>query len=77
MAVVTGSLVSYKVLSATITSEQYHGLNNLTALIVGKAYESPSASGIIFNFSGPYVAPGSYNNMNWTYIQAEDFWKVD
>ena len=75
LAVVTGALNSYKILTATIEPEQYHGLNNLTALIVGKGYEPPTASGIHFNFKNTYVSPGSYNNMNWTNIQAEDFWK--
>jgi len=75
IAIVTGALNSYKILSASIAPEQYHGLNNLTALIVGKGYEPPTASGIHFDFKNSYVVPGSYNNMNWTNLQAEDFWK--
>ena len=62
--------------SATIAPEIYHGTNNLTALIVGKHYEPPDPNNIEFIFDiGTYVSPGSYNNMNWTYIQAENFWK--
>jgi len=75
IAIIKGSLNSYKLLPATIVPDQYHDLNNLTALIVGKGYEPPTASGILFNFKNTYVSPGSYNNMNWTNLQAEDFWK--
>jgi hypothetical protein len=67
---------SVKVLQAEITPELFHGDNNLTGLIVGKSYEPPVSSDIHFNFSdASYIQPGSYNNMNWTYKQAEVFWK--
>lgn len=76
-ATITGILSNFRTLSATITPKIYSSNNNLTALIVGKAYEPPQSTEIHFNFDDPtYVSPGSYNNMNWTHIQAEDFWKV-
>ena len=75
-ATITGILNNFKLLDAYITPKLYKDTNNLTALIVGKAYEAPTATNIHFKFDDPtYVSPGSYNNMNWTHIQAEDFWK--
>lgn len=76
-AVVKCNQRSHTVLFSQITPELNHGLNNLTASIVGKAYEPPAdPTNIKFIFDDDtFVAPGSYNNMNWTYKQAEDFWK--
>jgi len=56
----------------------YKDINNLTGLIVGKAYEAPEPSNITFTFKEPgYIPAPYYNNMDWTYKQAEVFWKED
>jgi hypothetical protein len=62
-------------LTSTVQPQLNKNVNNLTALIVGKAYEPPTPTNVVFKFEHTYISPGSYNNMNWSYIQAEDFWK--
>ncbi|MBV5347601.1 hypothetical protein JZU46_05235 [bacterium] len=62
--------------TATIYPKLNKDINNLTALIVGKAYEAPQPDNITFKFiDAGYSASPYYNNMDWTYKQAEVFWK--
>lgn len=68
---------SYLSFLATITPKLYKDTNNLTVSIVGKSYEPQNASNIRFIFNEPGYSASAvyYNNINWTYKQAEEFWK--
>jgi hypothetical protein len=49
---------------------------NLTTTIIGKGYEAPKATEADFKFEEVgYSAPEDYANIEWTYKQAEEFWK--
>ena len=68
---------SYLNCLAEISPNLLKDTNNLTAFIVGKSYEPQAANAVsfIFNEPGYTVSSAYYNNINWTYKQAEEFWK--
>jgi hypothetical protein len=63
-------------ISTTIQPELFKAENNLTITIVGKGYEPQLANDVkfVFDESG-YTTQEPYSNINWTYTQAEEFWK--
>ena len=68
---------SYLNCLAEISPNLIKDTNNLTASIVGKSYEPQAANAVsfIFNEPGYTVSSAYYNNINWTYKQAEEFWR--
>lgn len=75
---IKGTNQAYVSYAATIQPNLYKDTNNLTVLIVAKSYEAPAADDVLFKFKEPgYSPPSYYYNMNWTYKEAEVFWKED